>query len=461
MSKTILSFTSDMGYWADEWSDMSRDTSYNVSILLGEIGKDKENLLPISKDAYVPQNGDKVFFLPGVNVPRIKFKNLCDEAGIRTVRDLTKANVFVANNNTLNKVVSSTWAYKVKTDDFKSLIAMDNFIAKVDAHHCQKLADALEFYTEKHVFVDRPTSRLMMEYVFSTKREPTQEQITAVLEQYQDLVSAANQAIIYDESTIIDQLNGDDAAIIDHLVYEQLKIMLESKDHDNTVLAMEIMANCKYSASLVHLMLLFYHHGNIFYNASTKNHVNFKSLLSWLDLTPGNPNLNPDECVTLLKEKGQLVPDRLNTLLSYIGNDVAYKGNTEIFKMKHVSLAPELLAEMGVNYSYQMQEEYIPPVPEVEEEGPEEQDQAEEISDEDLSEAFARIERKELKEELIALDAKEDLEAVKEEIASEEDIVHDLYGVDNDNIEVSLTPEPVSNNNQTTQADESDDFEWF
>jgi hypothetical protein len=296
MSKTILSFASDMGYWADEWSDMANNTNYTVSILLGEIGKDKENLLPISKDAYVPQNGDKVFFLPGVNVPRIKFKNLCDEVGIRTVRDVTKANVFVANNNTLNKVVSSTWAYKVKTDDFKSLIALDQFIAKVDGYHCEKLANALEFYTESHVFVDRPTAQLMMAYVFPTKKEPIHQEITAVLEQYQELVGAANQFIIYDESTIIDQLNGEDAAVIDHAVYQQLKIMLESKDHDNTVLSMEIMANCKYSASLVHLMLLFYYHGNVFYNSSTKNHVNFKSLLSWLDLTAGNPNLDADEC---------------------------------------------------------------------------------------------------------------------------------------------------------------------
>lgn len=461
MSKTILSFSSDLGYWCDEWSDMSRNTSYSVSILLGEIGKDKDKILPISKDPYVPQNGDKVFFLPGVNVPRIKFKNLCDEAGIRTVRDVNKANVFVANNNTLNKVISTTRAYKVKTDRFKELMAKDEFISKVDEHHYQKMVDALEFYTETHVFVDRPTSRLMMEYVFPTKREPSTEEITSVLEQYQELVSTANQFIIYDESTIIDQLNGEDAAIIDHVVYEQLKIMLESKDNDNTVLAMEIMANCKYSASLVHLMLLFYHHSNVFYNSTTKNHVNFKSLLSWLDLTPGGLTMNADDCIELLKEKGQLVPDKVNTLLSYIGEDIASTGDTEHFRMKHISLSPELLADMGVNYSYQVQPEYVPPVPEVEDEGPEEEGQVEEIADEDITEAIARIERKELKEELIALDAKEDLEPVKEEIASEEDIVHDLYGVDNDNIETSLTAEPVSNNNQITQTDDSDDFEWF
>lgn len=444
MSKTILNFSSDMGYWCDEWEDMSRNTGFSVSVLLGEIGKDKDNILPISKNDYVPQNGDRVFFLPGVNVPRIKFKNLCDETGIRTVRDASKANVFVANNNTLNKLVYTHWAFKVKTDDFKALIAMEEFINKVDAQHYQKLEDALEFYTDSHVFVDRPTTRLIMSYVYKAQREPKQEQITSVLSEFRSLVDSANSAIIYDESTIIDQLNGDDAAVIDHAVYEQLNLMLESKDNDNTVLAMEIMANCKYSASLVHLMLLFYHQGNIFYSAPTKNHVNFKSLLSWLNLKPGDPSLTADEAIQLLREKGQLVPDKLNLLLSYIGNDIVHKGDTNVFKMKHITLAPELLAEMGVNYSYQMQEEFN--VPEVQE-GPEEEGH---IVEEPIEAVTEEV-------NLESISGSETNKEHLDEIKQGEDSVEEIVIEDT---EISLTPEPVSNNDQITQTNESD-FEWF
>ena len=454
MSKTILSFNSDMGYWCDEWSDMSSNTSYEVSVLLGEIGNDRNNILPISKDSYVPQNGDKVFFLPGVNVPRIKFKNLCDESGIRTVRDASKANVFVANNNTLNKIVSSTWAYKVKTDDFKALIALDDFKRKIDEHHYDKLETALEFYTEKYVFVDRPTSRLLMAYVFKTRIEPRNEQITSIVDQFKELVDTAVNFKIYDESTIIDQLNGEDAAVIDHAVYEQLKIMLESKDNDNTVLAMEIMANCKYSASLVHLMLLFYHHSNIFYSAPTKNHVNFKSLLSWLDLTPGALTMTADDCIELLKEKGQLVPDKVNTLLRYIGEDIASTGDTDHFKMKHITLSPELLMEMGVNYSYQIQPEYIPPVPDIEE-GPEMEDHiSEKVIEADMEittiESFDEISGLETNKQGFEDNKQGELEIVSEEVIDS-----------NDTIETSLAPESVSNNNQTTQINESDEFSWF
>lgn len=456
MSKTILNFTSDLGYWCDDFNDMPVYTSYNVSVLLGEVGADKDLILPISKLDYVPKNGDKVFFLPGVNVPRIKFKNLCDESGIRTVRDASKANVFIANNNTLNKVVKTVHAFKIKTADFIALTQMSDFT--VDDHDLQKMTDALEFYTEPYVFVDRPTSRLIMRYVYKQAREPKTEQITSITEDYQVIVNYANQFTIYDESTIIDQLNGEDAAVIDHAVYNQLKIMLESSDNDNKVLAMEVMANCKYSASLVHLITLFYYYGDVFYNMHTKNHVNFKSLLGWMGLTISNPHVSLDNTIHTLREKGQLAPDKLNTLLSYIGNDVAAAGDNSVFTMKHITLSPGLLAEMNVNYSYQMQSEFEVIVPEVEEEGPEEQDQAEEISDEDMSEAFSRIERNELKEELIALEAKGNIEENKGHLDQKDSNHQELA---EEAVETSLEIESVSNNHQTTQANESDDFDWF
>ena len=44
---------------------------------------------------------------------------------------------------------------------------------------------------------------------------------------------------------------------------------------------------------------------------------------------------------------------------------------------------------------------------------------------------------------------------------TEEELVHELYGVDNDNIEVSLPVQPESNNNQIEETNGGDSFEWF
>jgi hypothetical protein len=47
------------------------------------------------------------------------------------------------------------------------------------------------------------------------------------------------------------------------------------------------------------------------------------------------------------------------------------------------------------------------------------------------------------------------------EILTESELAHDLYGVDNENIEVTLKTELLSNNNQINQTNESTDIDWF
>ena len=468
MNKTILNFDSDMGHWTDEWSDMGREHTYTIGVLTGS--DKREDLFNVEKKEYIPVNGDRIYFLPGVNVPRVKFKNLCDEKGIRTVRDASKANIFVANNNSYSKVLDNNWNYKVKTDDFKALIEMNEFNSKLDSFHYKKIADALEFYVEDYVYTDRPTAALITTYVNHKKDfRINSKSIYYVREEYAELINAISGLTVYDEGSIIDQLNGDDAAVIDDQIYKQLSTMLDSSDNDNKILAMEVMANCKYSASLVHLMMLFYNHGNTIYNMPTKNHVNFKSLLSWLDLTPGNPHINRDDTVKILREKGQLTPDKLDKVLGYIQDDVVRNGNSQYFKMKTVSINPELLEEMNVNYSYQTQADFVPSVPEAE------INQQEDVNTDEVREDLIHDEKPvdeaeiDLVEEIPTIEAQEDqivLESSEEVSESElnkteEELAHELYGVDNDNIEVTLPVQPISNNNQIEEINGGDDFEWF
>jgi len=435
MSKTILNFNSDMGHWTDEWSDMGREHTYTIGVLTGS--SKREDVFNIERQDYVPQNGDRIYFLPGVNVPRVKFKNLCDDKGIRTVRDVAKANIFVANNSSYSKILDSNWNYKVKTDDFRALLEMTEFNSKLDSFHYKKIVDALEFYVEDYVYTDRPTAALIYAYV-KKKMQLTatinSERIYYFREEYAEIINTISGLTIYDEETIIDQLNGDDAAVIDDQIYKQLSTMLSSSDNDNTILAMEIMANCKYSASLVHLMMLFYKHGNAIYNMHTKNHVNFKSLLSWLDITAGNPHIDMDSAVKILRDKGQLTPDKLDKVLGYIQDDVVRHGNSRYFKMKTVTIDSELLEEMNVNYSYQTRADFVPSIPE-----PEINEQADVNIDE-----------------------------VREDLIPDEKPVEDA---DIDSIEETPTveaqedlivpePEPEININQT-ETNDSSDFEWF
>jgi hypothetical protein len=433
MSKTILNFNSDMGHWTDEWMDMGREHTYTIGVLTGS--SKREDVFTIEKQDYVPQNGDRIYFLPGVNVPRVKFKNLCDDKGIRTVRDVAKANIFVANNSSYSKMLDSNWNYKVKTDDFRALLEMTEFNSKLDSFHYQKIVDTLEFYVEDYVYTDRPTATLIYVYVKNKKQiNLNSEKIYYVKEEYAEIINTISGITIYDEETIIDQLNGDDAAIIDDQIYKQLSTMLDSSDNDNKILAMEIMANCKYSASLVHLMMLFYKHGNAIYNMHTKNHVNFKSLLSWLDITAGNPHIDMDSAVKILRDKGQLTPDKLDKVLGYIQDDVVRHGNSRYFKMKTVTIDSELLEEMNVNYSYQTRADFIPSIPE-----PEINEQADVNTDE--------VREDLIPDEKPVEDA--DIDSVEETptVEAQEDLI-------------VPEPEPEVNINQT-ETNDSSDFEWF
>ena len=439
MTEQILNITTNLGYWGV--LNSHSDVVISIDSTIGSFNRDY--IMPLSTDEYIPTKGDKVYFLPGVTVPRVKFKEIALEYGIRTVRNPNDANVFFGNISTADKITDSKWIYKIET---KYLIdALDNSTLDLDEFYIDKLKTALEFYTNEFIATDHPFALAIAE-----DAEKNQVRMQTISDDYTELGKALEGKIIYEESTIIDKLNGQDASVIDAVMFEQLSTMFKSSDSDNHILGMEILANCKYSASLPYMLLLFKDFSGNMYNSNTKNHVNFKSLVNWLGGNIFHRNSIDDLC-DILKDKGQLTPDRLNIFLNHSHQDILNRGDSRYFKVKTITLDEEILASLNTNYTYAtVYKDYVPV--EIEEE----------VSDEDITDAFTMMERNELKSELIALEAKEDLEAVKEEIASEEDVAHQLYGVDNDNIEVSLTPEPVSNNNQITETNGSiDDFDWF
>jgi hypothetical protein len=435
MTEQILHITTNLGFWGV--LNAHSDVVISVDSTIGSF--DSNLILPLSTDEYVPTKGDKVYFLPGVTVPRVKFKNVALEYGIKTVRNPNDADVFFGNKATTDKITDSKWIYQVKTQYL--IDALDNNTLDLDEFYIDKLKTALEFYTNEFIAADHPFALAIAEGI-----ESSQMRVQTISDDYTELGKALEGKIIYEESTIIDKLNGQDASVIDAVMFEQLSTMFNSSDNDNHVLAMEILANCKYSASLPYMLLLFKDFSGDMYNSSTKNHVNFKSLVNWLGGNIFHRN-NIDDLCDILKDKGQLTPDKLDIFLNHSHQDVLNRGNTRYFKVKTITLDEEELANLNTNYTFAtVHKDYIPV--EIEEE----------VSDEDIADAFTMMERDELKSELIELEedlAKGDIEEPKEPEISEEVITEEV-------IETPLELEPVSNNNQITQTNDSiDNFDWF
>jgi hypothetical protein len=435
MTEQILHITTNLGFWGE----INKHSNVVVHVQ-SKIGSFKyRDIIALDNSEYIPQKGDKVYFLPGVNVPRVKFKEIALTYGIKTVRNPNEATVFFGNKSTSDKITDYNWSYKIET---KYLIdALENQTLTVDEIYIEKLKTALEFYTNEFIAVDHPFAMAI-----ATNGVPvSQDKILSISEDFIKLSEAFEGKTIYEESTIIDKLNGQDASVIDAPMFEQLSTMFQSTDEDNHVLAMEILANCKYSASLPYMLLLFKDFSGQMYNSHTKNHVNFKSLVGWLNGSILQRNTLDDLC-DILKDKGQFLPKNLDILLNHSHEDILSRGNSRYFVIKVLTLEEEELANLNTNYEYKtVNTDYVPV--EVEEE----------VSDEDIAAAFTMMERNELKSELIELEAnlaKGDLEENKGHEISEEVIVEEA-------IEAPLELEPESNNNQITQTNGIDDIDWF
>lgn len=408
------------------------------------------DIVTVNSKDYTPTKGDKLYFLPGVNIPRVKLKDLSLQHGIKTVRDIDQATHVFAGKSTKDKMVNSHWYYTMQTANLRALIADPE--TKMDDYYRENLEQSLEFYTEDVVIIEyHSASELRNSILPFVQRQVgglsrSSTTFYTVEEDYKDLFPGIMSLDIFHESKLLKHINGDDAATIDETMFNQISDMFKSSDQDNHILAMEIMANCNYIDSLLYIEMLFKEYYHQMSNCHTKNHVNFKSLISFLGKNKNYMSTNIDDIMKSLIAKDVLDLDKINIIMKYYGEEIANQGGTEYFEIKSLTLSEEAAKLLNANYVHQTFPDYMPEggieVPEIHGNLDDLRDPVDnmpgvagvtddiEISDEDIETVITRIERNELKSELVAL---------------EEEI---------------MGPEEESNNNQIEEKDD-DGFEWF
>jgi hypothetical protein len=382
------------------------DISINLDLILGQNYHDKTPLFAISKDTYTPRPGDKLYFLPGVNIPRIKLKDLTLQYGIKTVREIKDATVIFGSDNTVSKLSDSRHYYQIPIGIIQDFLELSKY--KMDSRDVTKLETALAVndknyflghYNEKRILSDDsfpPFKTAIQNPVYKHIKELENMSYSSwynVIDEEDSVIlinKLKNSTIkIIDEESLLDIINGDDSIIIDEEIFGNLSQMLASSDEDNHVLAMEIMANCNYKQSLMYLEILFKEFNNTFSRNHTKNHVNFKSLLSYLGKSPSSMSTSIDDIVDSLRHKGVLTVDKLNYVIGKYSDYLAQYGNTNIFKVKTITINEEILRELNLNYEIDILGEFEPvpveePVAEVIEQEEIVQEPAPENSSEDL-----------------------------------------------------------------------------
>lgn len=353
------------------------DLSLELDLIVAQKYHDKTPLFNISNDEYIPKPGDKLYFLPGVNIPRIKLKDLTLKYGIKTVRELKDATVMFGSDNTVSKLSDSRHYYQIPVVIIKEFLELSK--DKMDYRDVDKLESALSInnkdyflgsYAERRLFSDDdypPFRTAIQNPVYKYQKEL--ENITYsswynVISDPEDLnlVNKIKSSTIklLNEESLLDIINGDDSVVINEEVFENLSQMLSSSDEDNHVLAMEIMANCNYKQSLLHLELLFKEYSYTLSRNHTKNHVNFKSLLSYLGKSTTNMSTNLDDIVQSLINKGVLTTDKLDYIVNNYQEYFKSYGSSAVFKVKTITVSEEILKELNVNYEIDILGEFEP-----------------------------------------------------------------------------------------------------
>jgi hypothetical protein len=379
-------------------------------------------------------------------------KDLTIQYGIKSVRNIEDATHIFAGRNTGPKIMDHGWMYRMPTETFRKIYEACSNV--MDDYYTENLREALEYYPEDIVLFTyetaseiRNTENKILEAAIddiALKSSRNSNTIYRVNDDYQSYFPAILSLDIFDESKLLKYINGDDAVVIDAVMFEQLSDMFKSSDNDNHILAMEIMANCNYIDSLLYIEFLFKEYYYQMSNCHTKNHVNFKSLLSFLGKNKNYMSTSIDEIMASLIRKNVLTTDKIDLILERYNYEIEGSGGTNYFKVKTITINEEALKTVNTNYIYERVEDFIPEevvdlnlIPGVAGVAPEV-----ELSDEDIENVLDSIETNSAEEEALAL---EDASFFSESELNEP----------------QGTQEEQSNNNQIEEKNDGDGFEWF
>lgn len=350
------------------------DANFEVSIdtvhccLSNEFTEHTTNI----SNTYTPSNGDKFYFLPGVVIPRIKLKDLYSQYKIANVRDMEKATHIFCGSGTFSSMTYVSWMYDCKTEAFLKFIEAAYVNKGIDKFYYDKVKDALEFYTNENVLIkDFATARFLtdddLSYRLTGNDVPgSSRRYIKVNPEHENTYSSIVKLNLYDDQSLMPYINGSDAVTLDENMYETLNTMLSSSDKDNIVVAMEIMSNCNFKESILYLTVLFHDFGHRFSDMSSKNHVNFKTLLNFMGLTTRDMNIGRDRCVEILKNKNAITVENMQFLLNKFGASVPTEAYSKYFIVKTVCLSPELDAMINDELSLTLKEDYTPVINEPE-----------------------------------------------------------------------------------------------
>lgn len=281
-------------------------------------------------------NKDKLFFFPGCSVPRFKVR----EHFNCTIKLENATAAFVSKENMEGGSVFNTY----------------NHLFPFDYHEVKDFMNGLEDKAAKTLFFSFPYGKF--EKIFFDEslwhinywhvtNQLSSKNISEVMSnsatdknywsfkyvkkepQYRLIGIDFSKGVpnvgmnVYFEDEILKVLNQDNF-IIDNEKYHELRAFGNTLDKENIILMMELMANCNFQKSIVYLFLLVKEFNSEIFSHKEAEHVNFKSLLSFLGID-AKTNISPTDVISSLKRNHLYTHANATLLASAVrGYDFAY-----------------------------------------------------------------------------------------------------------------------------------------
>ena len=347
-----------------------------VSIDIAIVGLLEGSLKQYATTGFSITPYQKYFLFPGTSVPRVKLQNLSIDSGIKTVRDINSADVCFYSDSTLHKLSHTEYQYAMPKAQLELAVEEAKHNG-TDDYILNRIAMALSLVESDVIACDWNSRNFLARGSQGLKKLFDNSNISSshIRDRYH-LVESENCDLVdkilsgsiklVHEKELLANLNGDAALVITQAEFDQITSMFRSSDLDNHVLAMEIMANCNYQESMYYLLRAFKDFHQQMANQRAKNHVNFKSLVSFLGIGKASYNwsLSAMQIVNLLKDKSlltlELVDKVIQDYTQEIKNYSSTKENPII--IKSFTLSEELLAYFNTNYTNSIVNDFVPAV---------------------------------------------------------------------------------------------------
>ena len=355
--------------------DVRTSTVEVLNVVSRKNYNEKIHGLNFNTSKWTPQMKDKIYFMKGCTVPRIKLKDLSVKYKIRTTTDINTATVVVGSDRAGEKLFKSTWMHNVSAKVFFATVeALKELSSDFDEYYVERIDDILTGFNKdelEFIAVDWHTARLcrpndsnngplgqaILNKLGLTKdqfkkagyRNNTNDHIWTISDGNLEIYDEVKTKNIIEQNALLEVVNGDDSVLIDLDTYQNLRNMFKSSDSDNHVMAMEIMANANYLESLLFLEMLFFHHSSEIENSRTKNHVNFKSLKNYLG-RGSHSNGHIDGVFATLLSFGKLDQDALAFIMEDRKDYFNNNGYSNYIKPSAYGINPEFQPQL--NYKW-------------------------------------------------------------------------------------------------------------